>query len=293
MISLIALILSALAPRIAPQHQAAALIVVAHGASAEWNASVRQTVSLVRWNGPVEVAFLMGPEAHTSGWDSALTRVTRAGAARLVVVPLMVSSYGSHYRQIQHYAGALDSLPAELAGHDHHGFLRPGIPTVVTPALDGAPEMAEALRGRRAEWTGSDRNRAFVLVGHGPGADDDVRRWMEQLDAVGAALAGDADPSLVRSALLRDDAAAPVRAAAVAAMRDTISALAARTNDSVLVVPVVIATGALTRRTIPADIQGLPVRYHPVGLTPHPAIAGWIERVARAASPVETGIHSN
>ena len=268
--------------------QPTGLIVVAHGAGPEWNESVRETVRQVRWQGPVEVAFLMGPESHSAGWDSALTRVSRAGVARLVVVPLMVSSFGSHYRQILHYAGQLDSMPTELASHNHHG-LKPTIPVIVTAALDGAPEIAQVLHTRRQSWTDADRGRAIVLLGHGPGGAEDTRRWMDQLDAVGAALSADSSAPLVRSALLQDDAAAPVRAAAIAAMRDTVNALAARSADSVLVVPVMIAGGVLTRRTIPADIQGLPVRYHPVGLTPHPAIASWIERVARAASPVETG----
>ena len=43
---------------------------------------------------------------------------------------------------------------------------------------------------------------------------------------------------------------------------------------------ILIAQGQMTRARIPRDLEGLPVRYAPMGLTPLPAIARWIERVA-------------
>jgi hypothetical protein len=63
-------------------------------------------------------------------------------------------------------------------------------------------------------------------------------------------------------------------------MRDTVTALAARSGDSVTVMTILIAQGQMTRARIPRDLDGLPVRYAPMGLTPLPAIARWIERVA-------------
>jgi sirohydrochlorin ferrochelatase len=83
--------------------------------------------------------------------------------------------------------------------------------------------------------------------------------------------------------LLRDDAPAPVRAAAVSAMRDTIQAMAARSRDSVVVIPVLISSGGINRVTIPRDLKDLPIRYHPVALAGHDEIARWIERVAGAS----------
>jgi hypothetical protein len=95
----------------------------------------------------------MGEEADSAGWGAAVARLVRDGAREIVVVPLMVSSHGSHYRQIRYYAGELDSLPPELAAHDHHSaHAAPGVPMRVTPALDAAPELAEALAGRWS-WT--------------------------------------------------------------------------------------------------------------------------------------------
>ena len=46
--------------------------------------------------------------------------------------------------------------------------------------------------------------------------------------------------------------------------------------------PVLISTGRIDRVTIPKDLAGLPVRYAPMVLAPHAALAQWIERVAIA-----------
>ena len=265
------------------------LLVVSHGANAEWNGQVRETIAQVRWDGPVEAAFLMGPEAKSAGWNQAVAALVAGGARSIVVVPLMVSSHGSHYRQIQFYAGVIESLPAELAGHDHGEHEAPPVPMSVTPALDASPEMLEALVER---WRGLDdarRKAPLVLLGHGPQAPDDAARWfaafqsgLDRLRAAGHSTDG-------RSALLRDDAAPEVRAAAIREMRDTVSALATRAGDSVTVMTVLVSQGGMQRVTIPLDLEGLPVRLAPVSLTPLPAIARWIERVGEEARGTVAG----
>ena len=260
------------------------LLVVSHGANAEWNGQVRETISQVRWDGPIGAAFLMGPEAKTAGWGQAVSALVASRVRSIVVVPLMVSSHGSHYRQIQYYAGVIDSLPAELAAHDHHGeHEAPPVPMSVTPALDASPEMLDALVER---WRGLDearRKSPLILLGHGPQAPDDAAKWfaafqngLDQLRAAGHQADG-------RSALLRDDAAPEVRAASIREMRDTVSALAARAGDSVTVMTVLISQGGMQRVTIPRDLEGLPVRLAPVSLTPLSSIARWIERVGLQA----------
>ncbi len=278
-----------LAAPAAAQAKPTGLLVVAHGADSAWNARVRETVSRVRWtHGPVRVAFLMGSEAGTASWDSATTQLQRAAVGGVVIVPLMVSSWGSHVRQVQFYAGKIAEIPPELvameqAGHDHHAQTRLSVPTVVSPALDDAPELGEALISRWNELTTADKGRPLMLIAHGPNSQDDVAYWETNILTTAKALRTAVAPRPVRVALLRDDAPADVRAASIAAMRDTISALARAANDSVTVLPVLISTGAVNRVTIPRDIAGLPVRYAPVGLAPHAALSRWIGRVAEVA----------
>lgn len=259
------------------------LLVVAHGANAEWNGQVRATVAQVEWpHGPVATAFLMGDEAESAGWDVAVRQLEQAGLTSIVVVPLMVSSHGSHYRQVRHYAGELAELPATLSGHNHGTAGLATVPMRVTPALDDAREVAEALTAAWTRLPGERHRGPLLLLGHGPESEEDAARWSEAFDSYRRSLSRAGHEGEIRTAFLRDDAPAQVRAAAIQVMRDTVTALAARAADSVAVMTVLIATGPMTAARIPKDVAGLPVRYLPMGVTPHPAIARWIERVAGA-----------
>lgn len=255
------------------------LLVVAHGADSGWNARVHATMAQVEWGGPRALAFLMGADAVTQGWDAALEQLASAGATSAVVVPLMVSSHGSHYRQVQHYAGMAVPLPAELSGHHHGTVSPPPFPVTVTSAIDAAPELGEVLRDRLLEFP-APASAPVLLVAHGPNDDADAVRWTSAIFQTTVKILGERE---FRVALLRDDAPAAVRAGAVAAMLDTLGALARRSGDSVTVMSVLVSQGTINRVRIPADLRGMPMRYAGVALAPHPSLAAWIARVAREA----------
>lgn len=258
------------------------LLVVAHGAGPEWNARVRETVAQVAWTkGPVATAFLMGPENQIAGWDSATARLVREGARQVVVVPFMVSSFGSHYRQIRFYAGELSELPPELAAHDHGTSGSAGLSMRVTHALDDAPELGAVLLDRWRALEAVDRRRPLMFVAHGPTTDAEARRWVAHLKETTSVIASEGRIP-VEIGLLRDDAPPPLRAAAIAKIHSQVRALLTSPADSVTVMPVLISTGRIDRVTIPSDLAGLPVRYTPMVLAPHAALAQWIERVAIA-----------
>jgi len=260
------------------------LLVVAHGAGVEWNARVRDVVRQVAWpHGPAAVAFLMGSEAETAGWDQGVAALAAQGATGVVVVPLMVSSRGGHYRQIRYYAGEVDSLPPELEDHAHRSGAAAPLPMRVTPALDGAPELVEAVVERWRGLDGPDRRRPVLLVAHGPNAADDAAAWTADLARVAEGLIRAGSPAGVRAGLLRDDAPPPVRAEAVVALRRALESLAAAAGDSVIVMPVLISSGTINRMKLPRDLEGLPARYSVEPLAPLPQLARWIERVAGAA----------
>lgn len=260
------------------------LLVVAHGANATWNARVREVVAEVKWNGPIAMAFLMGPEADSSGWNAAVTRLVAAGAKEIIAVPLMVSSHGGHYRQVRFMAGELQEWPPDLPAHNHDSVGAPPVPVRVTAALDGAPELGEAIRGRWRALDPEDRRRPLLLVAHGPSTDEEAGLWIRDLDqaASGIRLEGRIPVAI---GLLRDDAAPPVRAAAIAEIHKAVRELAGRAGDSVTAMPVLISSGSINTVTIPKDLDGLPVRYTPAALSPWPSLARWIERVALAKTP--------
>lgn len=292
------------------------LIVVAHGASPEWNGRVRGTVAKVKWpHGPVAVAFLMGAETATAGWDQAIDSMRARGAKSLVVVPLLVSTHGFHYDQIEYYAGLRDTLimpppppprapqpaaagrdtaaggyPGAAYGagmtgmnHPHVHNRPPGVPATVTPAIDGAPELGAVILSEWSAFAPECKGRAIMFVAHGPSNDADANRWVTNIAIAAQSLRGAGYTGAVRVGLLRDDAPAPMRAAAISAMRDTIQAMATRTRDSVVVIPVLISSGAINKVTIPRDLNDLPIRYHPIALSGHDEIARWIERMANGS----------
>ncbi|HET9065478.1 MAG TPA: CbiX/SirB N-terminal domain-containing protein [Gemmatimonadales bacterium] len=260
------------------------VLVVAHGADSAWNARVDAVVAAVEWPGPVETVYLMGSAAESRSWDRAVARLAARGATRAIAVPLMVSSYGAHVRQMQYYAGERPDLPPELAamGHAHHPMGGNPIPVTVTGALDDAPELGVVLRDRFMALGASARLAPLVLVAHGPSREGDVAAWVAGIRRATAPLTAAHAHAPIRIGLLRDDADPPVRALAITALRDTIRALAARAGDSVTVMTVLVSSGEIDRVKVPNDLVGLPMRYVGSVLAPHPALAEWIGRAARA-----------
>lgn len=268
--------LGMLVPAPAVRAQTTGILVVAHGANPGWNQKVREIVAQVRWSGPVEVAFLMGAEADSSGWNAGIGRLVRRGAADIIAVPLMVSSHGGHYRQIRYYAGEVDVWPADL-GHDHGPRVRPPVPVRVTPALDGAAELGRVLRDRWSTLTMTDRSRPLLLVAHGPSTDEEAELWVRDLARAAREIGADVP---VEIGLLRDDAAPPVRVAAIERIHAQVRAMAPAPGDSVAVLSVLVSSGRINAVTIPKDLAGLPVSYTSAALAPHAELARWIERMA-------------
>lgn len=258
------------------------LLIAAHGADSAWNARVAETVRQVHWDGPVATVFLMGPATHGEGWNDGVRRLVEAGARRIVVVPLMVSSHGGHFRQIRFYAG-LGAEEAWMSGMHGMAPIEPihPVPMVVTPALDSAPELARVLTERWQALPARERSRPLILVAHGPSTDSAAALWERDLAVVSRGISSTGVE--VRVALLRDDAPAAVRATAVRDLRAMVTDLAARSRDSVTALPVLISTSDINQVRIPDDLAGLPVHLVQTSLAPSAALARWIEREGRAA----------
>lgn len=293
MVTRLVLALSLVVTSSLPAQDVVGTLLVAHGGSDEWNAQVRAVAAEVRTGGPVAVAFLMGAGAPTSRFQDQVAALRAEGATRIAVVPLLVSSHSGHYEQIRWLARQVDSLEASMREHlDHAGIDRPddAVPLVVTPALDDAPELGRILVDRaRALLDGdSAAGRALYLVGHGPNSPEDHAAWMSALRALAEQVRVVVGLRDARAGVVRDDASPAVRAEAVRAVHDVIALQAAATDTDVLVVPVAIARGRFTDRTLRADLTGLPVRYDAQPILPHPEVARWVER--RVAETARTAL---
>jgi sirohydrochlorin ferrochelatase len=258
-----------------------AAIVVAHGAEAHWNERVRQIAGLAETGGPVEVAFLMGPEAEARPFQEVVAELVGRGASEIVVVPLLVSSHSGHYDQLRWLAGEIDSLSGTMAHHlEMAGIRRPADPSRVrlAAALDDAPELADVLADRALALAESPEDQALFLIGHGPNSAEDHARWMANLRPVADRVGRVSGFRDVKLGLVRDDAPAEVRAEAVRAIRETIALQRELTGRPVVVVPVLVSEGRVSREKIPADLDGLDVVYTGEPILPHPALARWIAR---------------
>jgi sirohydrochlorin ferrochelatase len=263
-------------------------VLVAHGAGPDWNNLIYDMAREVRTGGPVEVSFLMGPAAKTTRFQDVIAKLERSGASEIVVVPVLVSSHSGHYDQIRYLAGDLDSLSETMLHHLHMaGIERPrtGIKVRLAKAVDDSPDVARVVADRARKLAPSQEGRALFLIGHGPNSAEDYAAWMANLRKVVAEvrrLTGFAD---VRVDLVRDDAPAMVRAEAVLRVRELIELQHRLTGQPVVVVPVAISQGQLTREKLPRDMAGLPIVYDGEALLPHPAMARWVEARVRETSP--------
>lgn len=262
-------------------HEAPAAIVVAHGAEAEWNDRVREIAAHAGTGGPVEVAFLMGPEAEARPFQDVVAGLVAGGASEIVVVPLFVSSHSGHYDQLRWLTGEIDSLSGYMAHHlEMAGITRPADPSGIrlAAALDDAPELADVLADRALALAESPAEQALFLIGHGPNSAEDYARWMANLRPVAERVASATGFRDVKLGLVRDDAPPEVRAEAVRAIRETIALQHALTGEPVVVVPILVSEGRVSREKIPSDLEGLDVVYTGEPILPHPALARWIAR---------------
>jgi sirohydrochlorin cobaltochelatase len=259
-------------------------IVVAHGGDSLWNASVLEAARAAQTGGPVEASFLMGPGAKQHRFQEAVARLTGRGAKEIVVVPLLVSSHSGHFDQIRYLAGDSVTLDERMMHHLHMaGIERPSgsVRMRVTPALDDSPQLARVLTDRALALATNPRERALLIVGHGPSTAEDYAAWMQRLRVVADTVRARGGFRDTRVELVRDDAPAPVRAEAVRRTRELIELQHKFTGKDVLVVPVLISRGSINRDKLPSDLAGMPMVYSGEPLLPHPGIVRWIEQSAR------------
>lgn len=272
-------------PGPAAAQQAVGTLMVAHGGGPEWNAQVLAVAEMVDAGGPVEVSFLMGPGASEHPFQVATARLAEAGALRIVVVPLLVSSHSGHYEQVRFLVGETDSLSAEMRHHLAMGGIeRPdgAVPMVLATAMDAAPEIARVLADRALALASAPAEEALYVVGHGPNSPERWAAWMANMRTLADSISAWTGFRDVKVGLVRDDAPAPVREEAVRQVRDVIGLQYGLTGRPVVVVPLLVARGRITDEKLPGDLAGLPIVYAGDALLTHPQVVRWIESRVRA-----------
>jgi sirohydrochlorin ferrochelatase len=271
---------SAAAQMMRAPDSAVGTIIIAHGGGPEWNAQVERVAAEVRLAGPVAVSYLMGPGAKAAPFHSVVAGLKERGAQEIVVVPMLVSSHSGHYQQIRYLVGETDSLSEPMMHHlQMAGIERAaaGTPIRLTRAMDDAPEVAAVIAERALALAEDPAGRALFIVGHGPNSAEDAAEWMKNLRPIADSVRARTGFRSVLVGLVRDDAPAPVRQEAVRQVREMIALQHELTGRDVVVVPVLVSTGSVSRDKLPADLAGLPIVYKGEPLLPHPGMARWVE----------------
>lgn len=268
-------------------------LLIAHGGGPAWDAQVEAVASMVNTGGPVEVSFLMGPGAATHRFQDAARRLEEKGVGEIIVVPALVSSHSGHYQQIRYLVGETDTLSEQMHHHLHMAGIERAdarVPIRLTAAIDDAPEVATVLAERARALAEAPREQALFLVGHGPNSAEDNAEWMRNLRPVAESVKAATGFRDVKIGLVRDDAPAEVRAEAVRGIREIIELQHLATGRPVVVVPVLISTGSVSREKLPMDLAGLPIVYAGEALLPHPGMARWVEARVRDAIRSTTAV---
>ncbi|OFV90542.1 MAG: hypothetical protein A3H95_13600 [Acidobacteria bacterium RIFCSPLOWO2_02_FULL_64_15] len=251
------------------------ILVIAHGAGPAWNAPVESAVETVRRTTPAEVGYLMGSGSKP---QQAYDRLVQAGATRIVVVRLLISSHGAHAEQIRFIGGVRSDYP-----HAEHMALtqvRGPVPVAgVTPAMDDHPLIADILADRARALSGDPRQETLVIVAHGPNDDDGAAQWIATINRLAERIHSALPFRRIEARLMRDDAPKPVKDRALAELRASVATNAQA--GRVVVVPLLLAPGSVANE-IPATLQGLDFAWDGRTLLPDERVAQWI--LARALS---------
>ncbi|MCI0717416.1 MAG: hypothetical protein L0338_00255 [Acidobacteria bacterium] len=256
------------------------LLVIAHGSrQADWNNRVIRLGEKVNWSGPVGVAFLMNaPEGHDL--NEVVSKLDETGVARIVVLPLMVSSYGEHYEEIRYYVGDRKEKPE----HAHHSLFQTKAQLILTPAMDEHEVISRILTEQARAMSKEAANESLVLVAHGPTDDDFNLQWLAKLGRHAERVRRSLGFRRVEVVTLRDDAPKPIRDAATEQLRANVSR--AGQDSRVLVLPVLVSVGFIQRQ-IRERLEGLDYQMTDSGIADHPLAAEWIRQQARTALAVK------
>lgn len=170
--------------------------------------------------------------------------------------------------------GTAASAPAQ----DNTARINSPVPIRMTGALGRHRLVAEILAARASSISKDPAAEAVILVAHGPGEDDENRRWVEDMTALAAGIHGAAPFASVDALTVRDDAEKSVRDAATAELRALVEK---RTNEKkrVLLVPVLMSYGGI-EKGIKKRLEGLEYSLPENGLMPDDRLVTWVLEMA-------------
>lgn len=276
--------------RVRTQRADVGILLLAHGGSANWNATVTDLGGRLNARVPTEVALGMATRRTI---QTAVDRLAQRGVREIVGVPLFISSHSSVIEATQYLLGMRSDAPADLArfarmghgadaghdtaDHDAENGTRPVrsvVPIRMVGALDDHPLVSDILASRARTISRDPAHEVVVLVGHGPVSDAENARWLADMRRLGERVASQMSFAGVDVLTVRDDAPEPVRAAATADLRAVVTR-AARAGNRVLLVPLLLSYGGI-EDGIRTRLDGLDYVMATHALLPDERVARWV-----------------
>jgi sirohydrochlorin ferrochelatase len=284
------------------------ILLLAHGGDPGWNAEIARVRAQADAQVPTELALGM---ADPGTLQKGLDRLAARGVARVIAVPLFVHTRSEVIDQTRYALGLTDrpseimraaaermaadptmaarmAADPEMAAQMAHmnmfslDRVKTRLKIALAPALDDAPLVSRILLERARALSRHPKSETVVLVAHGPVDDAAVGAWRDSLSRHAEYVRREGGFKAATVAILRDDAAPAVRAAAVSDLRAQVAAGAK--GGRALVVPVLIARGGIETK-LPRDLKGLDFSFDAETLMPHDGFARWIlDDAARAAA---------
>lgn len=259
------------------------VLIMAHGGTQEWNASVEAATAALAERLPLEIAFGM---ADAASLQAAIDRLESRGVDRIGVVRLFISgdSWLERTEQILGLAPGAPPRPTAASEHAHGGhggysmeFWRADSEArfaLSTQGLNEAPEVDEILIARaRALSSAPDREDVLILA-HGVGTDEENERWRALIEARARRMAEEIPFRRTMIDTLAEDWEEP-RLEAEARVRAFVEGAAAEGRTAIVIPFRLSGFGPYAR-----VLDGLDYVADGVGLLPHPAVGRWIERQA-------------
>ena len=263
---------------------------MAHGAKDDWNKAVLEAAKPLEAHYPVRVAFGM---ATAETIQEAVRELEAQGVRQIGVVSLFVSgeSWLDRTRQILGIAEGApprDEAPQSNGNHGHHDFEATfwRIDTdasfgLTIEGLSEADEMSRILVDRARALSTDPNQESVLILAHGPGDDEENRRWIANLETLAQPLEQELPFRAVEVHTLREDWEDKRKSA-----EERIRAFVESANldgGRCLVIPFrVHGFGPYAE-----VLDGLDYVSDGIGLLPHEAITDWMTRQAEALASGE------
>ncbi len=277
------------------------VMVMAHGGSEEWNAHLAEAVEPLQDNYPVETALGM---ADAGSIEEAVRRLESRGVNHVGVVRIFVSGESWYDRTLQ-ILGVQNGAPprpdqtsieeAKARMRMPMGFWKVDTDLAFHVSVDGladATEIDDVMTSRIRGLSSDPANEVAVVIAHGPGADDENRRWLEKITRRTRNAGEQLGLREIRIFTLREDWPEKRREA-----EQEIRAYVEQANSRGLA-PIVVPFRLQGFGPYERVLDELDYRADGLGLLPHSNVALWVSRQAdqlrnEALGAFATGIREN